>query len=754
MLFKGVFMMKLSTVCLLAWLVSFDVACAATNTWAMNVQAASPTTRAVSLSDLGMTDAITLTDASVVSEQHFFFNLPRYIRLQNVHLDFRAVFARPFSRDAVLSFKVNGVPVARMELGGDEAAFSRPITGDGKFLMTLDASRAAREMLGSIPLYGIDMNKGFVDLTVVLDHSAAAQSTQNLLRNSLSIDPQATGLVYSFAPESVSDVRSVIATLPHRPLILLPQSELTVSQYEAALRSALALSQKDFQPEFLAIPKLGEWVATTGLRVPDALKSLPPFMPFASAVEDKHAPLKITSSEQIGAWLVLRASSERGLAQLVIDASASHKAIDEALAALARVCDEKTWNSQVWQLPVSHAAANLRVATLAGQAVLVLDEPNVAAAAALFTSTWLEVANSQEALLDKALLYHNDELDKTHFYFAQSQSVKEVSKQAEWVVPFKLADLPAGKWPESFEINLLAAPTGDRVRSVVSVYLNDNLLTSDFLRSNGQFERVTARIPLYSLSASNYLKVEVRRRCEATECAEATQSYPVQLLPSSYLALGAANDAQQFFMLSPQLGQDAELILPRKYLHDGARSLAFVQNILSGLSARTAGLKITFSDKEAFTAQKSFIAFEVAPESSRERVKTHSGRLLLRNNQGKVMFDATGMGSLATVQLLESSGRTGVFVHSVGEKLVTFSESFSLTQGDFAVLDAQGAKLTLNLTDPNNELQLEQHNQEVTFLMSRNRAWLIALLVLLLLVGSLYGLRMFFQRRLNLERSA
>lgn len=747
-------MMKLCSVCLLAWLISVDIAYAASNVWASNAQAASPTTRALSLSELGISDVITLSDVHTQGEQHFFFNLPRNLRLQDVHLEFRAVFARPFSDDAVLSFKVNGVAMARIELGGNESAFSRPIASDGKLLMTLEATRAAREMVGVVALYGVDVNKGFIDLSVALDSPSSAKNPANLARNTLALDPKATGLVYSFAPDSVSDVRSVLATLPHRPLILLPQSELTGSQYEAALRSALALAQKDFQPEFIAIPKLGEQVSTVGLRVPDTLKTLAVFMPFATAVANNHAPLTITSNAQIGAWLVLRAAAERGLAQLVIDAAASNQAITQALAALAQVADEKIWNHAVWQLPDSHTPANLRVANLAGQMVLLLDEPNVAAAAALFASTWLELASSQAALLDKAELYQNDEHDKTHFYFAQSQSVKEISKQAEWVIPFKLADLPAGKWPDAFEINLLAAPTGDRVRSVVSVYLNDNLLTSDFLRSDGQFERVSARIPLYSLSASNYLKVEVRRRCEAGECIEQAQSYPVQLLPSSYLALASAGDAQQFFMLSPQLGQQAELILPSQYLHDGARSLGFVQNILSGLATRSAGLKISFTDKAVFSTQKSFIAFEVAPASSnRERGKMQAGQLQLRNAQGKVIFDATGMGNLASVQLLKSAGQTGVVVRSVGANLLNLTEPPNLTQGDFAVLDAQGVKLTLNLSDPDNQLQLEQDNQALTFVISRHRAWLIALLVLLSLVASLYGLRKFFQRRLHLERN-
>ena len=623
---------------------------------------------------------------------------------------------------------------------------AHPIKDLASMPKTIESSRAAREILLSIPLTAVDSKKGYLDITVNFLSRVSRDTGVNATHNILSIDPKATGLVYTFEPETITDVRSALATLPFHPTVLLPQSALTTSQYEAALRTALALAQKDLQVQFLAIPKIGEMVDSHNLTVPDALKALPYFADFYAAGM-QHKALKIEKIEQVGAWLLLYSLTNQSLAHVVIDADSTAKIMRIALASLAQL-DLKNYAVALQQLAITPASttANIRVASLAGQPVLLLDEPNMSVAANMLTTIWLDLASSREALLDKATLFVNDEQDKTHFYFPQSQSVRNVDNKADWSVAFKLSDLPQGKWPEAFEINLLAAPTGDPVRSVVSVYLNDNLLVSDFMRSDGQFERITARIPQYSIAANNYLKVEVRRRCDGNDCKSGKQSYPVQVLPSSYLALGERSQFTQFFMLPPALAHDADIVLPSKYLQSAPQSLNFVNSILASLSTRTLGVSVLFTDKAEFVPRRAFVGFEVSPNVQKGLVKSNNDQLIVRNASGKVVFDGTADGSLATVQLVQAANLTGVVVLPVGMTLPHFSEPLFIAQGDFAVLDEHGVKLALNLADPENQLQLDQQNRETEFFISRNRSWFIALALLFLCVASVFGLRYFFQR--------
>ena len=94
--------------------------------WAAKAQLLTPTTRAISLADLGITDVLNLSDASDTQEQHFFFVIPHDARLKNVHIDLRAIFLRPFNDDAALNFSVNGAPFASFPLSGAEDNFSHP----------------------------------------------------------------------------------------------------------------------------------------------------------------------------------------------------------------------------------------------------------------------------------------------------------------------------------------------------------------------------------------------------------------------------------------------------------------------------------------------------------------------------------------------------------------------------------------------------------------------------------------------------
>jgi hypothetical protein len=747
----GIILLKLGVAGLLMTCLSV-YAFAERLSWSDSISNITPETRLVALSDAGLTEPVVMNDRDQSREQHFYFSIPKDVAFKDIRIAVRGVYQQAFADDGVLNFLVDGTPVASVSLSGNEDQFSRPVKNDDKDAPLIRGARPSREIVLSIPLNHFDFKKGFLDFTVQLNSRTKKDFAHTGGGNSLSIDNRETGLVYRFDASSVKDIRSVLATLPVHPVILLPERILSQPQYEAALRTALALSRTGLIPEFVTLPKLGDTVRSDGLRVPDELKSLPPFDAFSAAIEH-HKTLKILSTEQVGAWVVLHALSPGGLAQIVFDAGRSRAylcsaldSLDKSVLSRVQAAYPEIFEFNHWLEYDSARRANVRLASLAGQPVLLLGEPDVVQGAALIDTLWHEVASSQDALLDKVQLIENSEQDKTHFYFPQSQSVKYIEKIAEWTVPFKLADLPQGKWPEAFEINLVASPTGDSVQPVVSVFLNDNLLTARFLRAEGLFERISARIPMYSIAADNYLKVQVRRRCEDDKCPDIMQSYPMQMLPSSYLGLTTRSRYSQFFMLAPDLGHDGEVVLPRRYLQQSDQSLPFVSAILRGLSARASGITLTFSDKPAFSPSHTFVAFEVTPASVTGLVQSANGRLTVHDADGRVVFNGSGMGELVTLQLLHAGGKAGVLVSLVNNQMPRFMKPLETTQGDFAVLDGGGVNLSLNLADPENRMQLDEQNRDVWFMIEQYRGWLIALSVLVLGAAGLYLLRLYVKR--------
>lgn len=728
---------------------------AAKHEWLIKNQVASPTTRMVTLKDLGLTEPVSLTDRNDTREQHFFFAVPKDAGLKDVSIELRAVYLQAFTDDAALSFLVNGVPVSKLSLTGNEDEFSHAVKADDIAASPIRGARPAKEIVLSIPLENVDYKKGFLDFSVVLNSRIKKDFQGAGSGNALSIDSKQTKLIYTFDAASVRDIRAMLGTLPAHPVILLPEHVLSQAQYETALRTALALSRKGLQPEFVTIPKVGDTVYTDGLTVPNELKTMPLFTDF-SAASEKNTPVKITRPEQIGAWLVLRTLSPRGLAQIVFDSARTRQYLLEAISQIAGLGLEKrvpAWRNvsqpDQWLAHDASHKANVRVTSLAGQPVLLLDEPDMAQGASLIDTMWQDVANSRDELLDKALLLNNDEQDKAHFYFPQSQSVKYVEKTIEWTVPFKLCDLPKGKWPEEFEINLLASPMGDSVQPVVSVFLNDNLLAANFLRTDGLFDRISARIPMYSIASNNYLKVQVRRRCDNDKCPDNIQSYPVQMLPSSYLRLVSRSDFQQFFMLAPAFGHAGDVVLPVRYLENSDQSLPFVATILASLSAKSSGIRISFSDKTEFSPKRSFVAFEIPPSSATGLVRSANGKLTVRDAENRVVFNASGMGALATLQMVHADGQSGILVSPVSRQLPRLTEPLEISQGDFAILDAKGVTLTLNLNDPENEAQLDEQNRDIRFFVARHMGWVISFCVLIILVAGIYVLRVYFKRRHN-----
>ncbi|MDD5384413.1 MAG: cellulose biosynthesis cyclic di-GMP-binding regulatory protein BcsB [Gallionella sp.] len=712
-------------------------------------------TRVLTLADMGLSEQVSFSNRNF--EQHFYFPVPQGVVLKDAHVEIHGAYLHPFTGTAAVTLLVNGTPVFTHRLPGGDDGFSLKLVdlnGATFSRRHLDEQGGAIDI--SLPLHKLRAQGGFLDLGVVLSSQVDATRCidERGRGNELSIDPKATRLVYSFEGSSVQDIHSLLTTLPRRPVILLPHRELNAVQYGAALRLSQALSGMGLQPEFAAVPQVGDVVDTVLLE--DAAKIASVRIPgaMASAIAQRQ-PYKIVQPAEAAIWLALRMMSPDGLAQAVIDPAQTRQAL---LTALQGMDADSALGKQLWRelrldeadrwLPKAALGnANVRVAMLAGQPVLALEGGDIGRGADLLASTWRQIAGSRELVLGTALQMPNRDSSLPHIHFAPNLPVQNVSEQAEWVVPIQLSSLPQGKWPDSFELNLMAAPSGDGLAPVVSVFMNDNLLTATSLRTDGEITRLRAHIPMYALRANNLLRVEIRRRISGGHCSGMAQSFPVQLLPSSYLNLRDAQAVTQFFMLGTGFGRGSEIIVPARYLQDAANTLPVVSSVLRGLSFGETDFKLAINAKPGFKPLHAFVAFESAPDSDTQRVAAGSGRLVVRNKRDHAVFDSAGLGSMAVLQLIQSGHQHGISVITVDGTLPALRKPLELSAGNLAIADAEGVRLAINLDDPENDWQLDEQNRGVLTFMQRYRTWLIVLGLMLLPVVVVLGLRWYFRNR-------
>ena len=499
------------------------------------------------------------------------------------------------------------------------------------------------------------------------------------------------------------------------------------------------------KPEILTVPKVGESVSVDGLEANAA-------MPNALRLAVQHETrFKIQSRQDISAWLLARMDSSKGLAQIVFDPAETRRALLEALGTVGMSkMPARLGTPEHWLQKKSKDSNNIELMQLAGYPVLAIGDGDAAKAVKLIASEWKQIANSTALDVTSAMDMNKAKEDQSSVHFAKDFPLQVLNADGEWVIPFNLDSLPKGRWPDAFELNVLAAPGSDGKSPVASVLLNDNLLTAALLSTNGQMTRITARIPLYALRANNVLKVRVHHRVESGLCSGVSQALPVQLLPSSFLSLTAAPEASQFFMLEPALANQSDIIVPNRYLQDAAQTLPSVTAFLNGLSVGGGGVTLQASSDKSFTPRGSFVAFEMEPDDVPELVSTRSGHLIVHNGQGKVLFDSAGMGKLAVMQLVKSHRQSGVYITPVAGKMPVFNKPLLIADGSFAIADAQGARLIVDLDDPDGKIELDEQNRGVLLFFHHYRIWIIVLCILMLPVLAILGLRLYYRRR-NLQ---
>ncbi|MGZ8967081.1 MAG: hypothetical protein ACXW1C_04145 [Gallionella sp.] len=672
--------------------------------------------RSVSLRESGFTQPLSFN--SKIRERHFYLPIAQNANVKEVVLELDATYLRQFVSTDGLTVLINGVPTRSLSLAqGASPSFLKMTSLDGTPVSLDTASELNSHLTLQIPLTNLDPSARFVDVGVSFNSKSEAERCTDIQgrANELLINPN-TALRYRFDRRSVTDVRSFLTTLPKQANILLP-SHITPVQYEAALRLSMGLRHQGVEPRLETFPVLGDSVAVSHLKIPDALRKSSMFADLANALEQQ-TPFTLKTERDLAAWLVLRLAAQNGLADVIVDSAEVRAALLQSGAlwrTQASLADlpKAAFQALEWAARPVATPANLSIVNWADAQILLLDAPQQTPAALLAGSFWAEIANGAELNVNQALPL-TTESQAHRLMIAHNLPVQYLQGEVHWEVPFGAKDLPNGERPNALQLNILSAHRKGDTPAVVSVYMNDFLLTAKDLREDGEVTAVSAFVPLYTLKANNVVRIEVIDTAQKN-CAS-SQPLPVQVLPSSFLGLGGASDVSEFFSLLPHLTQASAVLIPPSYLQNASDSLPTVSHVLQGLAMTASGFKVEFASGKEFIPQGAFVSFEVAPKGLPSLVETNLNQLVVRDKNHEVIFDSKGLGSLAVVQII---GAQGVLVSRVGQGALNLVTPIELSTGNLVVMDRQGVKLVLNSNDPQQEFSLNESGRGLVYLVER-----------------------------------
>jgi hypothetical protein len=699
--------------------------------WAgvLHADASALTSRRLPVADMGLRDPVTFSVDD--NEKHFYFPVPPAELLESAELELEGRWFRAYAGEAVLTLLVNGEPVVTYPLGGKPRADGQIDEG-----LTIAFRHALR--LANI--------KGdFLDLGIVLGSRIDAEHCidERGRGNELVLDTRRLSLSYAYRSGNITNVRSFLATLPRRVDVLLPGQSLTREQYETALRIARGLSSMGLATRFIAIPREGDIVPVDGIPASLPWDRMSGATQLGAAVA-MGKPFKLATPGEVAAWLVARMMSAEGLAQIVVDPVASKRNL---LSAIARARADMAFQEVIgspnqWIFDAGQDSMNLAIGNIAGRSVLVVDNAN---AAGLLGSIWKQVVTTREAGI-QAVDTAREPAD-TQLHFARDTAIQYVTGRGEWQLPIRLADFAAGKWPDTLELDMIASPNSDGRPVIASVLLNDTLLMSAPLLGDGKVTAIRAPIPLYSVRADNLLRVQVNRRPDARSCSRPGDGTPVQLLPTSYVTTRNAPEPSRFFMMQPLFDKGVDVVVPRDWLDRSLATLETVDAVLEGFSLRAPSISLSVSDAGDFVPLNPWIAFETRPKGAPLSLAADDSRLVVRDHQGRTIFDSTGLRNLSVMELVSVDKTSGVFVAPVGGTLPLHPREQKFVDGSFMISDATGSLLTLDLKAGDNVYQV---GEEWRWMDRYTKHWRVVLLGLFLLLAPtalVLGARALVRRR-------
>lgn len=592
---------------------------------ALAADPAKPGTRSVTLRDLGYPDGVTLSGIS--ARQDIFFPLPAWVPTDNLQLEMKL--------DTALA-------------EGQRASVQLLLDDQPRWAGALKPGSHAQSVAAS--LKRTDLRQGFTKATIAW----GAQWTDNrcvdqrLPGGFVTLSPD-SAVTYSIDPAKIDSVRAAWSALGPRVHLLLPAGDLTVTQFQAAVKLAGDLQRQ------------GRIVTFDRLPTPDAISTL-------------SVPPATTGSVVIAT-----------------------KAEVEALGAAIRALPGK---DKLWSLRDGGAGADIALLPMAeGMALTLLDGIDGEKVRVL-TDGWSPLADTSANTINAAKPQPASLIGNDGIPFASlglGQGVQELVDRAEWPLRLDYAQVPQGQRPAALEIELAPGSTMGDKPQLLHVFVNNTLLRSVSLPDGGKVQRISVPLPDGLLGRSNAIRIVLQRQASGGDCREAPLASPAQILPGSRVTLTPdSTKPADFYALSPAMAKGATLVVTQDQLKDvGAVNLA--ARIVADLVPAQAPLSVIVGDGKAKPATP-FIQLPGAslPGKPDLPVRLDGGAVSVKDRSGQTLLDVTGTHGLMTAQLAALDGTPGLSLATSDGRISPLMPRLAFDKGNVAFADDTGVLMAFD----------------------------------------------------------
>ncbi|GAB4062718.1 hypothetical protein GCM10028811_32810 [Uliginosibacterium sediminicola] len=622
--------------------------------------------RELKIADLGFAEGAEL--GALGGTQTFYFPIARAARYTGATLNLAYEAATPLAGQRSL-----------LVLVGERVVASR------KLLAGSDAQRI------SVALRAEDLRGDFVKLSVRYSGLLGDQRCFDARRanDSLRILPDSS-LQLNVAKESLSQVQNVLALMPSRVAIGMPERVLSEAESAAVIAAIRLFRQRGQQIEVLPLAQLFAKPAATS-----------------------------------GSW-------RRGV------------------VAVANAADLRSLQSTA-ALPAT-APANVSSWLFADGPGLLLSGSDPQLATNFLAARWAGagegraftvVHNQRSALQGERISF--DQL-------GIASPVLDVAEQQSWSVRINARDLPAGRWPVALDLDIGMGADGHAQPAVANVFLNGRYLDGRIAAREG-ITHIHASIPRGLIGLDNELRVVLQRQPTGGDCRELSPAYPAQVLGSSSLQLSeSATPDADFFSLAPHASEQLTVYLRDSLpLASQAQALRSIGLAAAQLSSAAAPLQVKrVSAAQIDKLPAAFIAWgDFDFSRNTPPLRLDQGKVLLATREGRELFKLEPGQSSLLAQVISVSGQAaGVWLHASGASADwPQPEAIDLDRGNVAFIN-QGGVATALSTERERLIEV-RYPEAHSWLdwLERYRAWLVVAAWLLLTLVVLMALRRMYARK-------
>jgi hypothetical protein len=556
----------------------------------------------------------------------------------------------------------------------------------------LDGHSTARVV--RIPLPKVKTKDGFLKLTFIYSGAATQDRCIDVrsVGDSLIIRPESSVEV-DVGPTNALDIPTTVALMPHEVAIMLPKRRLSPTEIATAMTVARALAASGHRSSFVqgALPE-------------------------------------ISKAGETRRWT-------RGLVMVgrIDDVAAL---IDAPLATVAG--------------PVP-ALGSVTAVRLSGVPALLVSEAAAGQVGRLLASSSLGATRGLPVALVGEASPAALPIDRVTFdQIGIPPTEAEVFGRADLTVTIDTRRLPAGRRPLRILLDVMVAPDGDAGRAVVSVFVNEHLLGSK-LAAIGEATRLDMSLPDGLTGTTLGVRAVVQRRSAQGDCRFEPQGYPAQILDSSAVILGAADESvRDFSDLALHFADGVAVELPASAADAPLAVIGLSSEVLNLLSPPTAAVSVSLvAPGTVPAARKPFLVVsQEPPAGSAPRVRFDRGRVAISDHTGHTLLDLSGFAAGAVAQAVSAGNIPGMWIRPLAsDGSLPAPSNLRLDRGDVAFVDHTGVALALS-TERDTLLKISYPDQ-VSWLTiaERFRAWIIGCVWLMVTIVFLLGLQRLLRRR-------